>query len=281
MSVTSSTEQWKFLQRERDLFLAKVRPLFTFNIGVVISDTDIPPFLESLFTEKENNADITEFSVRLPQRHTLWAHLAWNAGIALSDFLDTKVDFTNKTVLELGSGAGLPSFVAALNNASTVLMTDFPEKFLIENLTYNRNNAIPKRISDNRLLVQEHLWGKNPEELNNLLPNSSKKFDIIILSDLIFNHIVHDKMLQTCNACLADDGIIYVSFSHHRPHRADKDLAFFDMAKEDFGFEYNKFNELKMTAMFAEDLGPEEVRSTVHFYTMKRPSSTTTAAGQQ
>ncbi|EGG21462.1 putative methyltransferase [Cavenderia fasciculata] len=225
----------------------------------------------------KNNSDVTTLSVRLPQRHSLWAHLAWNAGIALSDFLDKEIDFTNKTVLELGSGAGLPCFIAALNNAKRVVMTDYPEDTLINNMKYNRSNTVPERVCDenNRLLAVPHLWGKNPEELNQLLDEPSKKFDIIILSDLLFNHAVHDKMLETCSTCLSDNGIIYVSFSHHRPHRQDKDLYFFELAKDpEFNFESEKFKELKMQAMFENDLGCEETRSTVHFYTMKRKIST-------
>ncbi|EFA75928.1 putative methyltransferase [Heterostelium album PN500] len=165
----------------------------------------------------KNNTDITSLTVRLPQRHSLWAHLAWNAGLALSDFLDQNIDFTDKTVLELGSGAGLPCFIATLNNAKTVVMTDYPDKTLIDNLEYNRSNTLPERFTNNNRLF------------------------------------------------------IYVAFSHHRPHRVEKDMNFFKIAQEEpFNFIAEKFKELKMKPMFAEDLGSEEVRKTVHFYTLKK-----------
>jgi nicotinamide N-methyltransferase len=42
-----------------------------------------------------------------------------------------------KTVLELGAGGGLPSLVCAINGASQVVVTDYPDAELIENLRYN------------------------------------------------------------------------------------------------------------------------------------------------
>lgn len=40
-------------------------------------------------------------------------------------------------MLELGAGAGLPSLVCALNGAKQVVVTDYPDADLIENLRYN------------------------------------------------------------------------------------------------------------------------------------------------
>eukprot|EP01132_Coremiostelium_polycephalum_P005658 gene5658-7044_t len=237
------------------------------------SSDDEPEYAIHTYTRVEpirNNKDIKEFSVRLPQKHSLWAHLAWNAGIALSDYFDQEVDFTGKNVLELGSGAGLPAFVAALNNSKKVVLTDYPEEHLINNIRHNVLNTIDDKIRNNRVYVEPHLWGKEPEKLFSLLEDpTSEKYDIIILSDLIFNHVVHEQMLKTCAACLSKDGVVYVSFTHHRPSKLEKDLDFFKRAEEDFHFQAEKFKERKMTAMFAVDLGPEEIRSMVHFYTLK------------
>jgi nicotinamide N-methyltransferase len=53
----------------------------------------------------------------------------------------------NKTVLELGAGAGLPSLVCALNGAARVVITDYPDADLIENLRYNIDHcdSLPDR----------------------------------------------------------------------------------------------------------------------------------------
>jgi nicotinamide N-methyltransferase len=39
--------------------------------------------------------------------------------------------------LELGAGAGLPGIVSAIKGASTVVVTDYPDPDLIENITHN------------------------------------------------------------------------------------------------------------------------------------------------
>lgn len=54
-------------------------------------------------------------------------------------------------MLELGAGAGLPSLVCALNGASQVVVTDYPDADLIENLRYNIDHCDllpkPKKIA--------------------------------------------------------------------------------------------------------------------------------------
>lgn len=48
-------------------------------------------------------------------------------------------------MLELGAGAGLPSFVAAILGARKVVVTDYPDADLIANLNHNiANIAAPK-----------------------------------------------------------------------------------------------------------------------------------------
>jgi nicotinamide N-methyltransferase len=63
----------------------------------------------------------------------------WNAGRIISAYLEEHADdlVKEKTVLELGAGAGLPSLVCALNGASQVVVTDYPDAELVENLQYN------------------------------------------------------------------------------------------------------------------------------------------------
>jgi predicted nicotinamide N-methyase len=56
-------------------------------------------------------------------------------------------------VLELGAGSGLPSLVAALNGATKIVVTDYPDADLIENLAYNiRSN---KQVAEAGNIVAE------------------------------------------------------------------------------------------------------------------------------
>jgi EEF1A N-terminal glycine/lysine methyltransferase len=117
---------------------------------------------------------------------------------------------------------------------------------------------------------QGHIWGQKIPDILSLLSSSScngeggEKFDLIILSDLIFNHSQHDALLKTCTECLSlsssslssspsitatstssslashppsastqpqVEPTILVFYSHHRPHLASRDLEFFDKAR--------------------------------------------------
>lgn len=66
-------------------------------------------------------------------------HLLWNAGRTISDYLEGNASalLSGRNVLELGAGAGLPGIVSAINGASTVVVTDYPDPDLIENIAYN------------------------------------------------------------------------------------------------------------------------------------------------
>jgi nicotinamide N-methyltransferase len=110
-----------------------------------------------------------------------------------------------------------------------------------------------------RCTVSGFLWGDDPSALID-------KADVIILSDLVFNHSQHRYLLKTCKDVLADDGVAYCVFTHHRPWMAHKDLDIFRLATEEFGFNVEKVDSILYGPMFEEDPGDVKVRSTIHFY---------------
>ena len=58
---------------------------------------------------------ISSFTIR---RHSLWGHMVWNAGRCLANLFDEHPSLClDRTLVELGAGAGLPSIVAVLNGA--------------------------------------------------------------------------------------------------------------------------------------------------------------------
>lgn len=116
--------------------------------------------------------------------------------------------------------------------------------------------------------VKGHLWGKEIEELLSTIDNN--KFDVIILSDLIFNHTCHSDLLTTCKNAIDENGKVYVSFTHHRPKYIDKDMNFFELARNEFGFNVEKQFSQKLKPMFEVDEGPEDIRATVHFYILTK-----------
>ncbi|KAF9131880.1 nicotinamide n-methyltransferase [Mortierella sp. 14UC] len=259
-----------------------------------------PEATYEIFTRAAKDKTPQEMKLRLVGSHPLWAHHLWNAAKVFADWMDDHPEHTvGKNVLEIGAGAALPSFVAAVNGATKVVITDYPDNDLIANIQYNADHIVPELTKEGKVIVQGYLWGSNTRPLlAHLNPTTTtntditsadqpkEMFDTIILSDLLFNHSQHRAMLKTCKETLKrGTGRIFVFFTHHRPWLADADNKFFEIAaapvidppegdesSDDerdpggFGFKVEKVVEQKMTPMFLEDPGSEEVRGTVHGY---------------
>lgn len=219
-----------------------------------------------------------EIKIRLVGSHPLWAHHLWNASKVFASLFDTNPRLVqDKYILELGAGGALPGLVAALNGAAKVVITDYPDKELIDNIQYNVDHNLPSGASN--VAVEGYVWGTATDKLKTHLPPTRQTFDVLILSDLVFNHSQHHAMLKTCRELLTPKtGRVYVFYTHHRPHLAHRDLEFFEVAKrpeleevdeEDrenlgYGFKVDHFMTQKMGVMFKEDPGDEQVRATVH-----------------
>ena len=216
-------------------------------------DEPSPPTPEPVFEEfTRKNGDVLR--IRLVGQSPLWGHLLWSASRVLANYLDR--DLTGKRVLELGAAGALPSIICAINGAK-VMVTDYPDPDLLENMHYN----VDKYGVD----VEGYIWGRDTEDLC-----TNGKYDILILSDLIFNHQAHGDLLKTCRNCLKKDGHALVFFTHHRPHLAAKDNAFFDLARQIFTVEKIVEDKSESNVMFENDAGSRDVRGTVHGYKLYR-----------
>jgi nicotinamide N-methyltransferase len=64
---------------------------------------------------------LTHLEINLVGSHSLWGHKLWNAGQAMSYYIDAHPTLcSGKNVLELGAAAGVPSLICALNAANMV-----------------------------------------------------------------------------------------------------------------------------------------------------------------
>jgi len=98
-----------------------------------------------------------------------------------------------------------------------------------------------------------------------------KGFDVIILADLIFNRSEHDKLLWTCRECLKEEGVVWVTYSHHDPHKREKDLVFFTKAvEEEYGFDIVRVGQVQMVDLFREEDGLDEERGVVYVCQLKK-----------
>ena len=199
-------------------------------------------------------------------------HLLWNAGRVISRHLEEQVELLvkDKTVLELGAGAGLPSLVCAVLGARNVVVTDYPDPDLIQNLQYNIAHC--QLTSTGSSIVPEgFVWGGPDVKLRSHLPNSADGFDLLILADVLFNHSEHQKLVGSVHNTLrrASDARALVFFTPYRPWLLKKDLAFFDLA-EASGFVVEKIVERIMDkVMFESDPGDEVLRRTVFGYQLR------------
>ena len=136
-----------------------------------------------------------------------------------------------------------------------------------------------------KYLNKGYVWGTSTTELRKAIEPKTT-YDVIILSDLVFNHSQHHAMLKTCHELLTPKtGRVYVFYTHHRPHLAHKDVEFFTIAQRPYdpnadpndrevlgyGFETDHFLQEKMNVMFEEDPGDVQVRSTIHGWQLWLP----------
>ncbi|KAF3909523.1 hypothetical protein AA313_de0204349 [Arthrobotrys entomopaga] len=218
-------------------------------------------------------------TVRLVGKNPLWGHLLWNASRVCANYIESHASelVSSKTVLEFGAGAGLPGLLCAELGASLVVLSDYPDPDLLSNLEYNKAHSLfasqgekqehGKLVLDSsaRVECKGYIWGHDAQSLLTVVPQG---FDLLILSDLIFNHSQHQALLKSVRYTLAKpDGVALVFFTPHRPWLYEADLNFFKIAIESGDFNVEQVLEQKMDkAMFEVDKGDENVRRMVYGY---------------
>lgn len=225
-----------------------------------------PPPTETTYTLPPiSDGSKAVIHLNLVGSHPLWGHHLWNAAPTLSNYLCELGGFCQgKAVLELGAAAGLPSIVASRLGANVVVTTDYPDHDLIENLAKNlQKNLLVSGNSQPTIVTEGYIWGADTSKLLSHLPTPQQHFDLVLLSDLIFNHQAHEAMLNTLDRTLPQqfrgpserEGSLYkgpqalVFFTHHRPHLAHRDLEFFTLAEKK-GWNCVQIGKWKMAVSF-------------------------------
>ncbi|KIO33349.1 hypothetical protein M407DRAFT_241132 [Tulasnella calospora MUT 4182] len=265
------------------------------GLGELIPEPPRPPTPPPTFVSYTRDLSLeqrrtgwTDLTIELVGSHPLWGHYLWNAAKVCASFIDKHSSriCKDKTVLELGAGGALPSLVALLDGAEKVVSTDYPDIALDRCRERNlQANVSEESGFRERFVSLPYLWGTPVAPLLERLGTDSegkaKKFDLVIMSDLIFNHSQHAALLCTCSEALSPSlspspaseppttPCLLVFYTHHRPHLADRDMGFFRMAQEQ-GWDCQEILTEKMEAMFPDDPGDLEVRSTVHGWILRR-----------
>ncbi|OAV99017.1 hypothetical protein PTTG_02438 [Puccinia triticina 1-1 BBBD Race 1] len=249
-----------------------------------------PPSPEPKIIE-HTTSDGTSLKIRLVGAHPLWGHVLYPASIILSRYIQEHSkqlfpDHVSTNVLELGAGGGLPGLTCVLAGASLVVTTDFPDADLIKNLEWNADQNLPTS-KRHRLIVKGLKWGAKLEDKifedattpsASDTPSSQHGFDLILLSDLVFNHSEHHALLTTCEISLNSTAptsdrptpSLLVFYSHHRPWCVAADEEFFVIARQR-GWKCTRIIEDKNAGLaFPADAGDPSIRGTVHGWVLTR-----------
>lgn len=226
---------------------------------------------ESHFANYKRELTTNEnIKLRLVGKSPLWGHLLWNAGIYTANYIEKNIDeIKNKIVVEFGAASALPSILCGLNKAKKVICTDYPDPTLLENIQFNIDaNGVGDIVK-----TEGFIWGNTVEEIQ--LQMGEEFADFIIMSDLVFNHSEHSKLLKSAKELIKpgvnrQGGKCLVVWSPHRPKQemVDNDFSFFDRAKEEFGFDVEFIEMVHWEhPMFPDDpKDTEELRKRVYCY---------------
>ncbi|KAJ3077289.1 nicotinamide n-methyltransferase [Podochytrium sp. JEL0797] len=206
------------------------------------------------------------------ERHSLWAHKIWNAGVVLARHMDAQKHLVQgKRVLELGCAAALPSLMSSLNGAECVVATDYPDPHLIRTIERNCATNCPEQFERGAIKALGYQWGQDLTPVLNALPDQTRKFDVVHLADVVPVFFTeHRNLLKSCDLAMTQDAVAYVYFTSHVVKFAERDFSFFRVAEEEFGFASERLPDVKASAMFPEDVGDLSVRETVCCFKMWR-----------
>jgi predicted nicotinamide N-methyase len=131
-----------------------------------------------------------------PKNVSLFAHHVWKASILLAKHL-LNTDLSNKQVIELGAGSGLPSIIASTRGA-TVTASDYPDPALLKRLELN--------LEKYKIPVYGHIWGTRGDVL---FPNEYpvKNFDVLLIADTLWMRHQHQNLLEDIRDLLKPGGV--------------------------------------------------------------------------
>jgi nicotinamide N-methyltransferase len=193
--------------------------------------------------------------------------MLWNAGRVSSDYLEQNAErlVKGRDVFEIGAAAGVPSIIAAVKGARTVVMTDYHDPDLVDNMRQNAASAAALIPTGSHLHVAGYKWGADTEEIMSFLPTTPPSsddtaatgFDTLIMADVVYSHREHPNLIKTMQMTMkkSADAVALVIFTPYQPWLLPKTQMFFPLAEES-GFTVTKvFEKVIDKVLFEDDPG--------------------------
>mmetsp|Transcript_16069 Transcript_16069/g.51273 ORF Transcript_16069/g.51273 Transcript_16069/m.51273 type:complete len:326 (+) Transcript_16069:3-980(+) len=143
----------------------------------------------------------------------LMAHHVWQSALTLAEEICCRrIEVQDKTVVELGAGAALPSIAARRLGAKAVVASDYPEDSIVANMARNlEENAMPEL--DRPAKAVGFGWGTSVDALAAAIPSEeaaddapAAAFDLIIMADTLWLRDQHHNLLTSCRDLMLQNG---------------------------------------------------------------------------
>ena len=147
--------------------------------------------------------------------------------------------------VELGAGAGLPSWTALKCGASLVVCTDqrIPDRIRCLAEAAQRNFFSKGTNSDTNMFVAPYVWGGN-------IPNVLKKneCDVVVAADCLYMPHFHNDLLLSIQNMIKPGGVALLPFAIHNTTKNDDDIwAIQLLAAEKYGFATERLSSCQLT----------------------------------
>ncbi|WWC71684.1 uncharacterized protein I206_105642 [Kwoniella pini CBS 10737] len=222
--------------------------------------------------------------------NTLQAQLIWPSSIYLADLIFKEIiKVKDKTVIELGSAAGLPGIISYLKDAQKVISTDYPIDEVLNVLKDNFQRAEFSKTKGAEeghgkkceWEVLGHCWGQDTSELIRSISFQSdeppdtpqSKFDVVLAADVLWTTSSHSILLDSISALLSKSGVVHITAGLHTGRGPVERLL--NSARER-GFQVDYKGEVRLRGdggwdMYDESLAVkgEEERGVVVWFTLQ------------
>ena len=136
-----------------------------------------------------------------------WAEI-WPSAITLSSFIADELLLKGQRVIEIGSGVGMASTVAAWKGAS-VLVTDYS----LEALRFVRYNALKNKVTFEL------------DRLDWRMVKCSEQFDLLFAADVLYERVNLLPIVTAMDKLLKPDGAAYIADPRRRMAEQFLELA--------------------------------------------------------